>query len=228
MVQVLLIILVTPIPLLRQTHGLIQPLYSTCKPGVVGEEEAATHRTGTRMQGPTETDPLLCFKGNLPSIIRRKWIFIRITWAEMGILKLQREFHPGKESNFYLYMQLNWSWIAEKKFIYPHFYFYPFRKLRNFYLHLEQKSYIIIGHAISHSWICTSNFSFYLFDSLPSINNHQSKTQYSENPASNILAGIPTPWKGNFPSNSNWTVYGAPNNYQTIGSRHYNHTRLWW
>lgn len=63
--------------------------------------------------------------------------------------------------------------------------------------------------------------------SLPSINNHQSKTQYSENPASNILAGIPTPWKGNFPSNSNWTVYGAPNNYQTIGSRHYNHTRLW-
>lgn len=41
-----------------------------------------------------ETDPLLCFKGNLPSIIRRKWIFIRITWAEMGILKLQREFHP--------------------------------------------------------------------------------------------------------------------------------------
>lgn len=63
--------------------------------------------------------------------------------------------------------------------------------------------------------------------SLPSINNHQSKTQYSENPASNILAGIPTPWKGNFPSNSNWTVYGAPNNYQTIGSRHYSHTRLW-
>ncbi|XP_078326041.1 uncharacterized protein LOC111125721 isoform X2 [Crassostrea virginica] len=62
--------------------------------------------------------------------------------------------------------------------------------------------------------------------SLPSINN-QSKTQYSENPANNILAGIPSPWRGNFPSNSNWTVYGTPNNYQTIGSRHYNHTRLW-
>ena len=65
------------------------------------------------------------------------------------------------------------------------------------------------------------------FYSLPSINN-QSKTQYSENPANNILAGIPSPWRGNFPSNSNWTVYGTPNNYQTIGSRHYSHTRLWW
>lgn len=51
--------------------------------------------------------------------------------------------------------------MQKKKFIYPHFYFYPFRKLRNFYLHLEQKSYIIIGHAISHSWICTSTVIFH-------------------------------------------------------------------
>ncbi|XP_061170155.1 alpha-tubulin N-acetyltransferase 1-like isoform X2 [Saccostrea echinata] len=63
--------------------------------------------------------------------------------------------------------------------------------------------------------------------SLPSINNNQNKIQYDDNPAKNILAGIPSPWKGNFPSNSNWTVYGTPNNYQTIGSRHYSHTRLW-
>ncbi|XP_048776796.1 alpha-tubulin N-acetyltransferase 1-like [Ostrea edulis] len=63
--------------------------------------------------------------------------------------------------------------------------------------------------------------------SLPSINNNQNNIQNGDNPGKNILAGIPSPWKGHFPTNSNWTVYGTPNNYQTIGSRHYSHTRLW-
>lgn len=132
MVQVLLIMLVTPIPLPKQTHGLIQPLYSTCKPGVVGEEEAAIHRTGTRMQGPMETDPLLCFKGNLPSIIRRKWIFIRITWAEMDILKLQREFHPGKEPNVYLCSLIDHELL--KKVHLPTLLFLPYSQFKKFLL----------------------------------------------------------------------------------------------
>ena len=41
-------IIVTP----KQTHGLIQPLYFTCKSGSVGEGGVDIRRTGVRMQEP--------------------------------------------------------------------------------------------------------------------------------------------------------------------------------
>ncbi|KAK3088784.1 hypothetical protein FSP39_023687 [Pinctada imbricata] len=62
--------------------------------------------------------------------------------------------------------------------------------------------------------------------SLPSLANKSNLIQLNDNknlPA-DLFPGIPTPWRG---TTYNWSPSGPPSNHQTIGARHYTHTRLW-
>lgn len=76
----------------------------------------------------------------------------------MDILKLQREFHPGKEPNVYLCSLIDHELL--KKVHLPTLLFLPYSQFKKFLLNLEQKSYCIKGHAISHSWIVPLIFLF--------------------------------------------------------------------